>query len=68
MRINNLIDSFEIYTTNEEDEVLARIDNRTDYQSYTERDQVVIENLVRKSLVSKVNLNDQCWVIKNDKI
>lgn len=68
MRINNLIDSFEIYTTNEEVEVLARIDNRTDYQSYTERDQVVIENLVRKSLVSKVNLNDQCWVIKNDKI
>jgi hypothetical protein len=68
MRINNLIDSFEIYTTNEEQEVLQRIDNRTDYQSYTERDQVVIENLVRKSLVSKVNLNDQCWVIKNDKI
>jgi hypothetical protein len=68
MRINNLIDSFEIYTTNEEQEVLQRIDNRTDYQSYTERDQVLIENLVRKSLVSKVNLNDQCWVIKNDKI
>jgi hypothetical protein len=66
MRINELIRSFEIYTTNEEKSVLEQIDRPLPIESFQEREQVVIQNLVRKSLVSKLSNNGHTYVMKND--
>lgn len=66
MRINELIQSFEIYTSNEEQSVLEQIDRPLPIESFQEREQVIIHNLVRKSLVSKMSNNGHTYVMRND--
>jgi hypothetical protein len=66
MRINELISSFEIYTSNEEKAVLEQINRPLPLSSFQEREQVVIQNLVRKSLISKMTSNGYTYVMRND--
>ena len=67
MKINELIQSFEIYKTNEEIELLDKMDVKLQpLSSYTEREQVIIDNMVKKSLVSKVRNKDLFLVLRND--
>ena len=66
MKLNELIDAFTIYTTNEEKEMLSRIDSITHLDSFTERQQAIIENLIRKSLVSKVHNKGSTLVLANE--
>jgi hypothetical protein len=66
MRINELISSFEIYTSNEEKSVLEQITKPLPLESFKEREQVIIQNLVRKSLVSKLSSNGYTYVMRND--
>jgi len=67
MKINELIQSFEIYKTNEEIELLDKMDVKPQpLSSYTEREQVIIDNMVKKSLVSKVRNKDLFLVLRND--
>lgn len=54
MKLNELVKSFEIYTSNEEKEVLKKLDYPQYLSSFNERDQFTIEGLVRKSLVIKI--------------
>lgn len=57
MKINELVSNFSIYTTNEEQNLLDKLKNPCNINMFTEREQIVIDNLVRKSLVSKVKLS-----------
>lgn len=66
MKMNELLTSFEIQTSNEEQAMLERMDGVRSLAAYTEREQVVIENLIRKSLVSKTIKNGFVYVVKND--
>jgi hypothetical protein len=67
MKMNELINSFEIFTTNEEKDLLGKIDARPHpISSYTEREQTIINNMVKKSLVSKVRDRDLFLVLRND--
>jgi|TARA_B110000977_G_scaffold61501_1_gene83621 hypothetical protein len=66
MKINELIKSFEIFITNEERAIYETIDEHTNITKFNEREQVLIQNLIRKSLVSKVLTNGQIMVIRND--
>ena len=65
MKINELITDFEIFTSNEEQEVLERIERPTPLSSFTEREQFVIKNLTYKSLVTKINNNGFTYVVRN---
>mgnify|MGYP001555731067 FL=1 len=67
MKINDLLHNFEIYKTNEETEVLSKI-GATPHpiSSYSEREQVIIDNLVKKSLVSKIHNEGLFLVMRND--
>lgn len=65
MKINELIKSFEIYMTNEEKNLLETFDTAP-LSSYTERDQVIINNLIRKSVISKVLHNGNVMVMRNE--
>ena len=60
MKINELLDNLTIQVSNEESTVLEKLDKTT------EREKFVIENLVKKSLVSKVVSNTQTVVVRND--
>jgi hypothetical protein len=66
MKLNELIQDFTIYTTNEEKEVLSRIDDMMSLDTFTEREQAIIENLIRKSLVSKVQQRGSTLVMANE--
>ena len=66
MKLNELIEEFTIYTTNEEKEILSQLDSITHLDSFTERQQAIIENLIRKSLVSKVQQRGSTLVMANE--
>jgi hypothetical protein len=67
MKVNELIKHFGIFTSNEEEKVLEqlKVPAPVSLSSFSERDQVVIESLIRKSLVIKIGSTDP-KVIAND--
>lgn len=68
MKLNELIKSFEIFVTNEEESLLEDLGTTArPLSSFTEHDQVIINNLIRKSVISKIVVNkSSVMVIKND--
>lgn len=65
MKLNELVKSFEIYTSNEEKAVLKRLQDPQPLSSFSEHDKFVIEGLIRKSLVIKIG-QDNPRVIANE--
>jgi len=66
MKINDLLGEFTIATTNEEKAVINKLDRPMPLSTFTERDQFILENLIRKSLVSKIRYNNTVLVLRND--
>lgn len=66
MKLNELIQSFTIAMSNEEAAVLKNIQGVQPLESFSEREQFVIEGLIRKSLVSKVHNNGSTLVMANE--
>ena len=65
MRIKDIVD--EIYMTNEEKALLETIDSVRPLGSFPEREQTIINNLIRKSIISKVQTQSgTIVVIRND--
>lgn len=65
MKLKDVLDQFEIYTSNEEDRVLEQLSYARPLSSFDERDQFTIEGLIRKSLVIKIGETNP-KVIAND--
>jgi hypothetical protein len=66
MKLNELIRDFKIYKTNEELEELNKLNAPVPFASLSERQQVIMNNLIRKSLVSKIKSNNVIMVARND--
>lgn len=66
MKLNELVGEFAIYRSNEEQQVLDQFDQPLPESMFDERQRVVIESLVRKSLLSKVSVNNQVILVKNE--
>jgi DNA-directed RNA polymerase subunit H (RpoH/RPB5) len=66
MRINELISQFDIWTTNEEEDILKKLKQPRKLSSLSEHDQVRIAYLIRKSLVTKIGHKDPI-VVANEK-
>lgn len=66
MKLNELIRDFKIYKTNEEVEELSKLNAPVPLASLSERQQVIMNNLIRKSLVSKIKSNNVIMVARND--
>lgn len=66
MKLNELILNFEIQTSNEERQLLHRFDGVMLPEEFTEREQTIIENLIRKSLVSKIGHRGKTYLVKNE--
>jgi hypothetical protein len=67
MKLNELITDFEIFITNEEKQLVDKIKNPCYIDIFTERELQVIDNLVRKSILSKVNYKGTILVVGNEK-
>lgn len=66
MKLNDLITQFSIAMSNEEAKLLKNVKGVMPYESFDEREQFVLEGLIRKSLVSKVHNNGNIMVVAND--
>lgn len=66
MKLNELITEFEIYMNNEERALYEQLDDVVPLISFNERQRVIVNNLIRKSLVSKIRHNNQIMVARND--
>lgn len=62
-----VLELFSIYTSNEESAILEKLaEEPTPIENYTDREQVVIENLIRKSLITKIQHGNSFLVAKNE--
>ena len=66
MKINELIQDFHIQRSNEEQEVLDKCTELKSFDSFPERERFILENLIRKALVSKIMQGDTVMVIANE--
>jgi|TARA_A100001015_G_scaffold28139_1_gene31256 hypothetical protein len=66
MKINELIQDFHIQRSNEEQEVLDKCTELKSFDSFPERERFILENLIRKALVSKVMQGRTVMVIANE--
>ena len=67
MKINEILTSFTIFTTNEEQKVLDKLKEPCYIEIFNERDRTIIENLVRKSLATKIVYRGGVMVKQNDR-
>lgn len=63
MKINELLSNFSIWTTNEEAELLERLTTPIKLSVLKEREQQLVQSLIRKSLVTKIGFKDPTVVI-----
>ncbi len=54
MKLNELVKTFEIYTSNDEKAMLKKLNYPRALSSFSEREQFTIEGMIRKSLVIKI--------------
>ena len=65
MRINELIQEFTIQTSNEEKDMLSKLQSVKNLDTFMERDQEVINQLIRKSLVRRMDKDGQTMLVAN---
>ena len=66
MRLRNIIQDYTIYVNNEEQDLLDKLPEcAVDRATISEREQVVADQLIRKSLLKKLNNNGVILVQKN---
>ena len=65
MRINELIQEFTIQTSNEEKDMLSKLQSVKNLDTFMERDQEVVNQLIRKSLVRRMDKDGQTMVVAN---
>lgn len=66
MKINELVNNFEIWTTNEERSLLKKLSKPVKISQLSEQDQFKVQTLIRKSLVTKIGMDDPS-VVANEK-
>ena len=66
MKINELISDFEIWTTNEERDLLKRLKKPTKIAALDEHDQFRVQAMIRKNLLIKVGQENPS-VVANEK-
>jgi hypothetical protein len=58
MKLNDLVKTFEIFTSNEEKKMLEKLSYPQLMSSFSENEQFIIEGMIRKSLVIKIGDKD----------
>ena len=66
MKINELLQDFHIQRSNEEQKVLDKCTELRSFDSFPERERFILENLIRKALVSKIMQGRTVMVIDNE--
>jgi len=68
MKLNDLIKEFVIFMSNEEQDIYDRLGQVSAPEQFSEREQRIIESMIKKSLVSKINYKGNCYLVRNDEL
>lgn len=66
MKINELITNFTIQMSNEECAVYEKVNGIVPIAQFSEREKFILENLIRKSMITKISKATGTWVVKNE--
>ena len=66
MLINQLVDKFYIYTSNEEEDLLRKMEQPCALNLLTEREKFIAESCIRKGLLTKIQMKDSVMLVVND--
>lgn len=66
MKINELIQTFEVWTTNEEKDLLKKLSKPIKLSALSEQEQFRVQAMIRKSLVTKCGMTNPT-VVANEK-
>ena len=67
MKLNEIISDFTIFTTNEEEVFLKKMPSTSQsYNAFSERQQFILDSLIRKSLVSKIGNTQDSFLVKKN--
>lgn len=66
MKLNELVTDFTIYMNNEEQSMYDSLSQPVYVSSLNERERVIIDNLIKKSLVSKIRYKNNILVARNE--
>lgn len=66
MKIEELLENMEIWTTNEESKILKKLKSPVKLSTLNEHDKVKVEYMIRKGLVEKSGFTDPI-VVANEK-
>lgn len=66
MKINELITNFTIQMSNEECAVYEKVTGIIPIAQFSERERFILENLIRKSMITKISKATGTWVVKNE--
>jgi len=67
MKLDDILKTFEIFTSNEEQTLLDSINSACYSETLSERELMVAQNLIRKSLLTKVNYKGSVVFIPNER-
>ncbi len=65
-KVYNLLDGFNVWTTNEEAKLLKKLKNPVKLSHLSEQEQFKVQAMIRKSLVTKIGMTDPT-VVANEK-
>ena len=68
MKLNDLISEFTIYMSNEEQGIFDRLEKVSAPEQFSQREQRIIESMIKKSLISKVNYKGNCYLVRNHEL
>ena len=68
MKIRDFVNDWSIQVSNEEQMLLDRVKKAYYFDQLTEREKIIAENLIKKSIISKVDYNGSTVIITNDKL
>ena len=65
-KVYNILDGFEVWITNEEKELMAKLKEPVKISNLSEQDQFRVQAMIRKSLITKIGHDDPS-VVANEK-
>lgn len=68
MKLNDLIGNFKIALSNEEKSLLRKFNGVMEPDQFNEREQRIIENMIRKSVVNKIVHKGKTYLVQNEKL
>lgn len=68
MKINDLLGEFYIFMSNEESKLYDSINESRPYNEFSEREQVLLDSLIRKSLIKRYRKDCEFYVRKNQNL